>query len=53
MVQQDQFGGSTSEDADMHLHPLFQLCNMIRVRDYDPDALKLRLFPFSLRGKAK
>ena len=24
-----------------------------RIRDYDPDALKLRLFPFSLRGKAK
>ena len=26
---------------------------MTRIKDYDPDALKFRLFPFSLRGKAK
>ena len=53
MVQQDQFGGSASEDAGMHLHNFFELCNMTRIKDYDPDALKLHLFPFSLRGKAK
>ena len=53
MVQQDQFGGSTSEDVGMHLHNFSELCNMTCIRDYDPDALKLRLFPFSLRGKAK
>ena len=28
MVQQDQFGGSASEDADMHLHNFSELCNM-------------------------
>src|SRR3954464_918151 len=53
MVQRDQFGGSASEDAGMHLHNFTELCNMTDVKDYDPDALKLRLFPFSLRGKAK
>ena len=53
MVQHDQFGGSASEDASMHLHNFSELCNMTRIKDYDPDALKLRLFPFSLRGKAK
>ena len=53
MVQQDQFGGSASEDAGMHLHNFTELCNMTRIKDYDPDALKWRLFPFSLRGKAK
>ena len=37
----------------MHLHNFTELCNMTRIKDYDPDALKLRLFPFSLRGKAK
>src|SRR5438105_3574770 len=26
---------------------------MIRIKDIEPDALKLRLFPFSLRGKPK
>src|SRR3989337_2581954 len=53
MVQQDQFGGSASEDVGMHLHNFTKLCNMTRIRDYDQDTLKLRLFPFSLRGKAK
>jgi hypothetical protein len=53
MVQQDQFGVSAFEYADMHLHNFTELCNMTRIRDYDPDSLKLRLFPFSLRGKAK
>lgn len=53
IVQHDQFGGSTSEDACMHLHNFTELCNMTHIRDYDLDALKLHLFPFSLRGKAK
>src|SRR3989337_3170753 len=53
MVQQDQFGGSASEDAGMHLHKFSELCNMTHIKDYDPNALKLCLFPFSLRGKAK
>jgi hypothetical protein len=46
MVQQDQFGSSTSEDVGMHLHNFSELCNMTRVKDYHRDALKLRLFPF-------
>ena len=53
MVQQNQFGGSTSEDAGMHLHTFTELCDMTRIKDVDPDAVKLRLFPFSLRGKVK
>ena len=53
MDEQDQFGGSAFEDAGMHLHNFSELCNMTRIRDCDPDSLKLRLFPLSLRGKAK
>ena len=49
MVQQDQFGGSASEDASMHLHNFTEVCNMTHIRDYDPDALKLHLFPLSER----
>jgi hypothetical protein len=26
---------------------------MMRIKDVNPDAVRLRLFPFSLRGKAK
>src|SRR3990170_3046060 len=36
MVQQDQFGGSAFEDDGMHLHNFTELCNMRRIRDYDP-----------------
>ena len=39
MVQQDQFGGSASEDAGMHLHNFSELCNMTGIRDYEPRAL--------------
>ena len=53
MDEQDQFGGSASEDAGMHLHNFTELCYITRIKDYDPDAPKLLLFPFSLRGKAK
>ena len=53
LVQQNQFGGSASEDAGMHLNTFTEICDMMRIKDVNPDAIKLRLFPFSLRGKAK
>ena len=49
MVQQDQFGGSASEDASMQLNNFTEVCNMTHIRDYDPDALKWHLFPLSER----
>jgi hypothetical protein len=53
VVQQDKSGDSAFEDAGMHLHNFFQLCDMTCIKDYEPHALKLHLFHFSLRGKAK
>ena len=53
LVQQNQFGGSAVEDAGMHLNTFTEICDMMRIKDVDPDAVKLRLFPFSLRGRAK
>lgn len=47
------FSYSTPQDVSMHLHNFSKLCNMTRIRDYDPDALKLCLFRFYLRGKEK
>ena len=53
LVQHNQFGGSATEDAGMHLNAFTEICDMIRIKDVDPNAVKLLLFPFSLRGKAK
>jgi hypothetical protein len=48
LVQQNQFVGSTSEDTCMHLHTFTELCDMMHIQDVDPNAVKLRLFAFSL-----
>jgi hypothetical protein len=53
LVQQNQFGGSANEDSGMHLHTFTEIYDMMRIKDVNPDAVKLRLFPFSLRRKAK
>ena len=36
-----------------HLNNFVELCEMQNHRDVDGDIIKLKLFPFSLRGKAK
>ena len=53
LVQQNQFGGSAAEDAGIHLNTFTEICDMMRIKDVDPNVVKLHLFPFSLRGKAK
>ena len=53
LIQQNQFSGWPSEDAGMHLNTFTELCDMLRIKDVAPNAVKLRLFPFSLRGKAR
>jgi hypothetical protein len=53
LVQQNQFGGLTFEDASLHLNTFTKICDMMRIKDVNPDVVRLRPFPFSLRGKAK
>ena len=53
MVQANQFCGSPSEDVNAHLQNFLELCETIIIKDVAPDSVKLRLFPFSLSGKAK
>ena len=53
LVQQNKFGGYAIEDAGMHLNTFTEICDMMCIKDVVPDAVKLRLFPFSLRGRAK
>jgi hypothetical protein len=37
----------------MHLHDFIEICDMHKFKNVENDALKLKLFPFSLREKAK
>ena len=49
----DQFSGSPNEDPVSHLNTIVELCDMQNKKDMDNDIMKLQLFPFSIRDKAK
>ena len=53
MVQQNQFSGSASEDPNLHLSIFLQTCGTLKLNGVTPEAIRLRLFPFSLRDKAR
>jgi hypothetical protein len=53
LIAKDQFGGSASKDASMHLHDFCEICDMQKFKNVENNIVKLKLFPFSLRGKAK
>ena len=53
MAQASPFCGKPNEDANAHLQNFLELCDTIVIRGVAADVVKLRLFPFSLLGKAK
>ena len=53
LVMKDQFAGLPSEDAATHMNSFVDLCDMQKKKDTDNDIVKLKLFPFSLRDRAK
>jgi len=53
MVQASPFCGKPNEDANTHLQNFLELCETVTIRGIKADIIKLRLFPFSLLGKAK
>ena len=52
MVQQNQFTGHPSGDPNEHLGRFLSMSNTIKMNGFNPDFLKLPLFPFSLRDIA-
>jgi len=53
MVQSSQFCGKTHEDASAHLQNFPEICSTFTIKGVTRDAILLRLFPFSLLGRAK
>ena len=53
MVQASPFYGKPNEDANARLQNFLELCDTVVIRGVAADVIKLRLFPFSLLGKAK
>ncbi|KAK8652814.1 hypothetical protein V6N13_126837 [Hibiscus sabdariffa] len=48
-----QFSGSPTENARQHLKSFLEICNSFKIHGVSNDVLKLKLFPYSLRDKAK
>ncbi|KAL4308761.1 hypothetical protein GQ457_01G022190 [Hibiscus cannabinus] len=48
-----QFGGTPNGNARQHLKSFLEICNTFKIHGVSNDVLKLKLFPYSLRYKAK
>ncbi|KAL4361952.1 hypothetical protein GQ457_04G019570 [Hibiscus cannabinus] len=48
-----QFGGTPNENARQHLKSFLEICNSFKIHGVSNDVLKLKLFPYLLRDKAK
>ena len=53
MVQNNQFSGAPNDDANAHIDNFLEICDTFKHNGVTDDAIRLRLFPFSLRDKAK
>jgi hypothetical protein len=53
LVMKEQFSSASTNDDAAHLNNFAELCEMQKYKDVDGDIIKLKLFPFSLRGRAK
>ncbi|KAK4280312.1 hypothetical protein QN277_011951 [Acacia crassicarpa] len=53
LVQQSSFSGSDLEDPNQHIETFLQICYTTKMNGVPEDALRVRLFPFSLTGKAR
>ena len=53
LIMKEQFAGNPNEDVASHLNTFVELCDMQKKKDVENDVVKLELFSFSLRDKAK
>jgi hypothetical protein len=53
LVMKEQFSSVSTNDAAAHLNNFVEVCETQNYKDVGGDIIKLKLFPFSLRGRAK
>ncbi|CAM8901682.1 unnamed protein product [Rhodiola kirilowii] len=53
MIQSNQFSGRDHEDPNSHLTTFLEVCDTFKTNGVSEDAKLLRLFPFSLSGRAR
>ncbi|KAD4586318.1 hypothetical protein E3N88_23919 [Mikania micrantha] len=54
MIQNNlQFYGLTDEDPSAHITSFIEICDTFKANGVSDDAIKLRMFPFSLKDRAK
>jgi hypothetical protein len=53
IVMKEKFCGASSDDVAAHLNNFVELREIQKYKDVDGNIIKLKLFPFSLRGRAK
>ena len=53
LLQGIQFHGLAHEDPNAHILNVLEVCDTVKYNGVSDDAIRLRLFPFSLKDKAK
>ena len=53
MVQQNQYGGLAHEDLNVHLATFLEIADIVKMNGITEDFIKMRLFPFSLKDRAR
>ncbi|KAG8657494.1 hypothetical protein MANES_03G073016v8, partial [Manihot esculenta] len=53
MVQQSLFNGQHIENPYLHLSNVMEISDMVKLNGVSKGAIRLRLFPFSLRDRAR
>lgn len=53
MAQQNQFWGKSLENPHAHLNHFLEISDSLNMNGVIGDAIRLRLFPFSLKDKAR
>ena len=53
MVHQNQYGGLPHEDPNVHLATFLHIADIVKMNSVTEDVIRMRLFLFSLRDKAR